>query len=117
VTTDQYRSESSPPVGAIAGGVVGGLLGHQIGSGRGNTAATIGGAVAGAAIGNQVDRNHQGYVEPGTQAVERCDTVGERADAVVGYDVVYAYDGRQFSTRLPYDPGRRLDVEVTVAPR
>lgn len=119
-TTEQYRTESSAPVGTIAGGVIGGLVGHQFGGGRGNTAATIGGAVAGAAIGNQYDREHGGaqtYVEPSTQEVQRCDTVNDSRDVIRGYNVTYSYGGRQFTTELPYDPGQRLDVAVSIAPQ
>ncbi len=117
-TIEQSRTESSPPVGAIAGGIVGGLIGHQIGSGRGNTAATIGGAAAGAAIGSQYDRGGtQTYVEPSTREVQRCETVNDTRDVIRGYTVVYSYGGRQFTTELPYDPGQRLNVDVSVAPQ
>ncbi len=119
-TTEEYHSQPSAPVGTIAGGVIGGLIGHQIGGGRGNTAATIGGAVAGAAVGNQYDRSNDGnrsYAEPGTREVQRCETVGAARDVIRGYNVVYRYNGREFTTELPYDPGQRLDVAVTVAPQ
>lgn len=97
--------------GAVIGGIAGGLIGHQIGSGSGNTAATIAGTIGGAAVGNEVARrNDRGEV------VERCRTVAAYDERVVGYDVVYRFQGREFATRLPYDPGRNLPVQVTVAP-
>lgn len=106
------RSGGNQAAGAVIGGIAGGLIGHQIGSGRGNTAATIAGTIGGAAVGNEVARRND---REGT--VERCRTVesgyGER---VVGYDVTYRFQGREFSTRLPYDPGSDLPVNVTVAP-
>jgi uncharacterized protein YcfJ len=98
-------------VGAVIGGIAGGLIGHQIGSGSGNTAATIAGTLGGAAVGNEVARRGG---DP--RAVERCRTVSDYEDRVVGYDVVYRYQGREFSTRLPYDPGPDLRVAVTVVP-
>jgi uncharacterized protein YcfJ len=116
-TRAEAPSEPSAPVGAIAGGVIGGLIGHQFGSGRGNTAATIGGAVAGAAVGSQYDRGSQTHAEPSTREVQRCETVGEARDVIRGYSVVYDYRGHQFTTELPYDPGQRLDVAVTIAPQ
>ncbi|MCL4761850.1 MAG: glycine zipper 2TM domain-containing protein [Burkholderiales bacterium] len=98
--------------GAIIGGIAGGLLGHQIGSGSGNTAATIAGTIGGAAVGNEVARRN----ERGEQVVERCRQVDGYAEQIVAYDVVYRFQGREFSARLPYDPGPRLPVNVTVAP-
>lgn len=97
--------------GAVIGGIAGGLIGHQIGSGSGNTAATIAGALGGAAVGNEVARRNS---DP--RAVERCRTVADQSDRVVGYDVVYRFQGREFNARLPYDPGPDLSVNVTVAP-
>jgi len=120
------RSDTGAPIGAgtVLGAIVGGVVGHQVGSGRGNDVATGAGAVAGALIGNQVDRNNSGPPGQVTQVervpvernVERCRTVQEMREAVVGYDVNYEYRGRQFSTRLPYDPGRNMQVRVDVAP-
>lgn len=97
--------------GAVIGGIAGGLIGHQIGSGSGNTAATIAGTLGGAAVGNEIARRGG---DP--RAVERCRTVSDYEERVVGYDVVYRFQGREFSTRLPYDPGGELPVNVTVAP-
>lgn len=97
--------------GAVIGGIAGGLIGHQIGSGSGNTAATIAGTLGGAAVGNEVARRGS---DP--RAIERCRTVSDYEDRVVGYDVVYRFQGREFSTRLPYDPGPDLPVNVTIAP-
>ncbi|HVF65904.1 MAG TPA: glycine zipper 2TM domain-containing protein [Casimicrobiaceae bacterium] len=100
-------------VGTVIGGIAGGLIGHQIGSGSGNTAATIAGTLGGAAVGNEVARRQGGG---DTRAVERCRTVADHQDRIVGYDVVYRFQGREFQTRLPYEPGAELPVQVTVAP-
>lgn len=97
--------------GAVIGGIAGGLIGHQFGSGSGNTAATIAGTIGGAAVGNELARRGG---DP--RAIERCRTVSDYEDRVVAYDVVYRFQGREFSTRLPYDPGPDLPVHVTVAP-
>ncbi|HEX6945141.1 MAG TPA: glycine zipper 2TM domain-containing protein, partial [Casimicrobiaceae bacterium] len=102
----------SQVAGTIIGGVAGGLIGHQIGSGRGNTAATIAGTIGGAAVGNEIGRRN----ERGEEVVQRCRQVAGYADRVVGFDVVYRFQGREFATRLPYDPGPSLPVNVTVAP-
>lgn len=110
--TEETGGGGNQAAGAVIGGIAGGLIGHQIGSGSGNTAATIAGALGGAAVGNEVARRNSG----GARTVERCRTVADRSERVVGYDVVYRFQGREFSTRLPYDPGPDLRVNVSVAP-
>ena len=120
------RQDNGAPIGpaTVIGAIAGGVLGHQVGGGRGRDAATVGGALAGGLIGNQVDRD-QGNVAPPSQSVEverrpvtreveRCRTVQEVREVAVGYDVRYRYGGREFVTRLPYDPGRRIRLAVDV---
>ena len=120
------RTDTGAPIGAgtVLGAIVGGVAGHQVGRGRGNDVATGVGAVVGGLLGNQVDRNN---AEPPSQVtevervpvernVERCRTVQETREVVVGYDVSYEYRGRQFTTRMPYDPGRMIPVRVDGAP-
>jgi len=107
--------------GTVLGAIIGGVAGHQVGSGRGNTAATIAGTIAGGAIGNQVDRNNQAQATevervPTTRNVEKCRQVEEVREATVGYDVRYVYNGHEFRTRLPENPGPRLRVAVDVRP-
>ena len=109
--TESSEGGGNRAAGAVIGGIAGGLIGHQIGSGSGNTAATIAGTLGGAAVGNEVARRNS---DP--RAVERCRTVTDQSDRVVAYDVVYRFQGREFSTRLPYDPGPDLRVDVSVAP-
>ena len=120
------RQDNGAPIGpaTVIGAIAGGVLGHQVGGGRGKDAATVGGALVGGLIGNQVDRE-QGNVAPPsesveverrpvTREVERCRTVQEVREVAVGYDVRYRYGGREFVTRLPYDPGRRIRLAVDV---
>ena len=123
------RTDTGAPIGpgTVLGAIVGGVAGHQVGSGRGNDVATAAGAVIGGLVGNQVDRSN-GAVRPGgdtvTQVervpvdrnVERCRVVQETRDAVVGYEVRYQYAGREFTTRMPQDPGRFVHVNVDIRP-
>ncbi|MGH8455979.1 MAG: glycine zipper 2TM domain-containing protein [Stenotrophobium sp.] len=112
-----YREPPHPNVAAtILGGIIGGVAGHQIGGGRGRDVATALGAVIGANIGAQ----QGGYYGGGEQVSyqTRCDTVyntyyDQRLD---GYNVTYRYNGRLYNTRMPYDPGRRVQVQVNVQP-
>lgn len=95
--------------GTVIGAIAGGVLGHQIGSGRGNTAATAAGAIGGGVIGNRIDSNRADNQDNG----ERCRTVRDGSDDsrdVVGYDVRYRYQGRDYETYLDHEPGQWLVV-------
>jgi uncharacterized protein YcfJ len=50
-----------------------------------------------------------------TQPVQRCRTVESSRMQVTGYEVHYLYDGREYVTRLSYDPGSRVRVNVAVS--
>ena len=120
------QSDGSPiGPGTVIGAIAGGVIGHQFGnSSGGRDRGTAAGAVIGGLVGNQIDRD-QGRVGPGsesveverrpvTREVERCRTVQDVREVPVGYDVRYRYGNREFVTRLPYDPGRRIRVAVDV---
>lgn len=96
--------------GAVVGGIAGGLLGSQVGGGSGRNAATAAGAIAGAIIGDRV-ANPSG---PQSQQVQRCRQVESYHEEISGYNVVYSYHGREITTRLPYKPGRTIQVGVNL---
>ena len=52
------------------------------------------------------------------EVVQRCDVRYEHEyeERIDGYRVTYEYNGREYTTRLPYDPGERIKVRVAVAP-
>jgi uncharacterized protein YcfJ len=109
---------SDPEVGGrtLLGAAIGGVIGHQFGSGRGRDAATVAGALIGASVGydSAAKRQAGGYEE----VVERCDVRVEHTyhERIEGYRVTYEYNGRRYTTQLPYDPGDRIRVRVAVAP-
>jgi uncharacterized protein YcfJ len=118
---DDVRQVESPNpnVGAqtVLGGIIGGVIGHQIGHGHGNDFATVAGAVIGAGVGydNATRRYGSGTRE---EVVQRCDVRYEHEyeERIDGYRVTYEYNGREYTTRMPYDPGERIKVRVAVAP-
>jgi uncharacterized protein YcfJ len=115
---EEVRPQPSPGA-TILGGIIGAAVGNQIGRGDGRRAATAAGAVIGAAIGNnQAQRRTNGYTETRARDVERCNTRYEERyeERIDGYNVTYVYNGRQATTRLPYDPGDRIRVRVDVRP-
>lgn len=105
--------------GTLLGGAIGTVVGNQVGHGRGKDVARVAGALIGGAIGHgvSVDRARQRGGDE-LRSYERCDvryrdSFHERID---GYDVTYEYAGREYVTRMPYDPGERIRVRVDVSP-
>jgi uncharacterized protein YcfJ len=102
--------------GALIGGLAGGILGHQVGKGSGRKAATVIGAATGAIVGDRIDNDGDRYAERSVpREVERCRSIDNWSRKVSGYDVVYRYQGREYSTFLPYDPGPDIKLRVNVS--
>jgi uncharacterized protein YcfJ len=109
--------------GMILGGLIGAVIGHQFGHGNERGIGTVAGAVIGSAIGHDAATQRRGDdsygdAPPRAESGERCETryseqVEQRID---GYRVSYRYNDRDYQTVLPYDPGERLRVRVTVRP-
>ena len=105
-------------LGAIIGGVAGGLLGSQVGRGNGRVAGAAVGAGVGAVTGDVIgNRDRSDSTITTTQPVQRCRQVDNFQTVTTGYSVTYEYDGQRFSTRLPYNPGAQLRVNVAVTPK
>jgi uncharacterized protein YcfJ len=99
--------------GALLGALVGGVVGNNLGAGMGRAAATGLGVVAGSVIG---DRAEAANTPPAEVPVRSCQTVTGYQNRVVGYDVVYEYNGQRYSARMAQDPGARIALTVSVAP-
>lgn len=99
--------------GSILGGLAGGILGNQVGGGNGRTVATAAGAIVGAIAGDRVENNGQAV----PREVQQCRTVDNWQSRNNGYIVAYEYNGRTYTTVLPYDPGNRLRLRVSLTPR
>jgi len=128
--------------GALLGAIIGGVVGHQFGSSSGGRdRGTAAGAIVGGLIGHNIERengrseysdgvqgNDSGYRRasarddlqsertPVTRDVQRCNVVTEYREEIRGYDVRYRYQNREFTTRLAYDPGPTIPVNVEVRP-
>ena len=122
----QTTQQVAPPpqqhsvVGAVIGGVVGGLIGSRFGEGSGRVAMAAVGAGVGAVAGDRVGAESSGDGVTGyttTTPVQRCQQVDHYDTRISGYTVVYEYEGRRYSTTLPYNPGSQLRVNVAVAPK
>ena len=116
VYTDQRTNGTGAVIGALIGGVAGNALGrgahygprgHYYGSTRGTS--TVVGALAGGGIGNVIESINS---QPRYETVRRCTNETVYEDQTVGYDVTYEYAGRRHLTRLDYDPGQWLSIDV-----
>lgn len=116
------RKEENPHWGVTAqtvtGGLIGGVIGNQAVNGSKRDAATVLGALIGASVGANRASKQQANTAEYVAYEQRCRTVQEHRteQRLEGYDVSYRYGGQLYHTRLPYDPGRRLRVQVSVSP-
>ena len=116
--------------GTVIGAILGGVIGHQFGGSSGGRDVGTGVGIAiGGLVGNQIDNTPQtqpGYAYQGTgparvdyvpetRTVQRCRTVYDGRDEVTGYNVAYRYQGRDYTTRMAYDPGATIRVQVNLA--
>ncbi len=117
---DSVRGPDRNIGGAILGGILGGVLGHSVGKGDGRRAATAIGAITGAVAGDKYDNNRPDLRgEPIPRIEQRCRNVDNWSRKLSGYNVTYRYQGHEYDTFLPYDPGRsvRVNVDVSLAER
>lgn len=110
VTRQRPVKDQHQIAGTAIGAVVGGLLGNQIGGGSGKKIATAAGAVGGGYAGNKVQENMQAS-DTYTTTENRCKTVTDTSQKLVGYNVKYELDGKVSQIRMSEDPGSRIPVK------
>jgi uncharacterized protein YcfJ len=116
--TQQVQPRERNYGGAIAGGIAGGLLGSLMGEGNGKVAAAAAAAGIGAIAGDRLaNRDSADTYSTTTVPVQRCEQVSSSETRTTVYMVTYEYDGQRFMTRLPYNPGSQLRVNVSVTPK
>ena len=114
--------------GSIVGGIAGGLLGAQVGNGNGRIAAAAAGAIAGAIVGDRIENgndnsnNNNNYNNGRVTTYEKrpvrqCRNIDSWETRTTGYAVTYEYHNRTYTTVMPYDPGNRLRLQVSLTPR
>jgi uncharacterized protein YcfJ len=124
-------SDRTVGAGTILGAVIGGVVGHQFGnSSRGRDHGTVAGVIGGGIIGNMIENSPSNNAPradydpqparvdytPETRTVQRCQTVQDTREQISGYNVTYRYNGRDYQTRMAYDPGPTINVRVNLAP-
>ncbi len=95
--------------GALMGAIAGGAMGNAVGGGAGKAVATMIGLVGGAAVGDNIEG------APGSQLqnVQRCNNQTFYENRPVAYNVIYEFGGKQYSVRMPSDPGPTVQLQVT----
>ena len=94
--------------GAAIGAVAGGVLGNQVG--EHSTGGTVAGALIGGILGHQIERRNNDGDDQDDLDRSRCRVIAENPGDLQGYDVRYAYRGREYTARMDRDPGRTLRV-------
>ncbi|MHB1145110.1 MAG: glycine zipper 2TM domain-containing protein [Thiobacillus sp.] len=109
--TRSYRDGNNTG-STVLGAIAGGLIGSTVGKGNGRVAAAAVGAATGAVVGNRWNDGGTRY-ESSPRQVERCRTHDDYRQVVSGYDVRYRFQGNDYRTHLPYDPGKWLTLNVS----
>lgn len=110
VTHTQPAKDEKRIAGTVIGAVVGGVLGNQVGDGSGRKVATAAGAAAGGYAGNKVQQRMQNG-NTYTTTEQRCETVYDSSEKIIGYDVRYRLGDKEDTIRMDRDPGQRIPVE------
>lgn len=104
----QVQSQKSG-AGGIMGAVAGGAIGNSIGGGDGRAVATLLGILGGAMLGDRIE----GGGQTRTQNVQNCSTQTFYENRTTTYNVVYEFNGKQYSVQMPQDPGPTIRLQIT----
>lgn len=101
--------------------ILGGALGAAVGSNSGRTPESqvfgaIAGGIIGGAIGHELGSDKETVVRYRTERQCEIEYRHHRRE-LVGYEVRYRYNGREFTTIMDHHPGRYVQLEVEVTPR
>lgn len=112
---DERSYNSRTPT--LLGAVIGGAIGHHIGDRHGDPeVAAIAAGILGASIGRDVGRHlreSRRIVVDGPCGAHR---PREARREPVEYVVRYRYNGRLYRTRMDYDPGEWIALDVDIEP-
>lgn len=110
VTRQKPATDQHQVLGSVAGAVIGGVLGNQVGGGTGKKIATVAGAAAGGYAGNKTqERIQQGNTYTTTE--QRCETVYDNNEKVVGYQVEYSIGDKNGTVRMDRHPGDTIPLQ------
>ncbi len=109
VCTNQQVIQQGQPSGAGAamGAIAGGALGNAMGGGSGRDLATVIGLFGGAVLGNKIEGTRDEV-----RQVQQCSTQTTYENRVLHYDVIYEYEGKRYSIKMPNDPGQFVRLQL-----
>ncbi len=109
------KKSGNPLVGGILGAAVGHALGHRSKHRKG---ATIAGAFVGASIASSNASANNRTIRETRRIENRCKMIpiSWEEERLVGYNVIYKYNGIRFETRMPYKPNNRFKIKVNLTP-
>ncbi len=119
VTRSKTVRHGSHSAGAtLAGGLIGGIIGHQFGKGRGQKLSTAVGTLIGAQLGHDAVRDGHASQHTYTSYESFCEVENQVSyeEILDGYKVTYRYNGKKYKVDMPYDPGKRIKLKVSVDP-
>ncbi|MFM8623620.1 MAG: glycine zipper 2TM domain-containing protein [Betaproteobacteria bacterium] len=107
-TTQPVIQQSQPSgAGAVMGAIAGGAVGNAVGGGSGRDLATVIGIVGGAVLGNRIEGTRDEV-----RNVQQCTTQTTFENRILHYDVIYEYDGKRYSVKMPNDPGQFVRLQL-----
>jgi len=110
VTRTKPVKDENRIAGTAIGAVLGGVLGHQVGGGTGKKIATVAGAAAGGYAGNKT-QEHLQKNDTYTTTERRCETVQDKHEKTIGYDVKYKIKDEVGSIRMDREPGDKIPLD------
>lgn len=113
------RQGSHSAGGTLAGGLIGGIIGHQFGHGRGKKLATAVGTIVGAQLGHDAARGSHASSHGSYTAYESfCEVENQVSyeEVLDSYRVTYRYKGNKYQTTMPYHPGKKIKLRVSIEP-
>lgn len=110
VTHRRAVQDENRITGSLLGAVAGGVIGHQFGGGHGKDIATVAGALGGGYAGNQIQGSMQDR-DTYTTTQQRCKTVYDKSEKMLGYDVTYKIGDQQGKIRMDRDPGTQIPLD------
>jgi len=119
VEVSRYSRRQSSTTPVLISTLIGGAIGNAVGHNKSNRRiGAVLGAMLGHSIGRDIIRRNDRPEIREYQTVQRCETVYQRheEERLVGYQVTYLYNGREFSVRTDSDPGNEIRVRVSVQP-
>lgn len=105
----QREVKRSSGVGSLFGAIMGAAIGNQFGSGSGRALATGLGMMMGSAIGNEAELDGK---PSEIQNARQCRRINAYETRIVGYDVVYEFDGLRYQARVNQAPGAFLALQA-----